>query len=82
MSRGDPEAYNSPCDMWALGIIMYYLISGERPFNNYGNTPDLIDAIMNSDVIFDQPCWTITSSKAKEFIKVLLRKKPGQRLTA
>jgi len=28
-SKGDPKAYAAPCDMWALGIMMYLLFSGK-----------------------------------------------------
>lgn len=28
-SKGDPAAYAAPCDMWALGIMMYLMISGK-----------------------------------------------------
>ena len=28
-SRGDPATYAAPCDMWALGIMMYLLFSGK-----------------------------------------------------
>ena len=31
-TRGAPRAYAPPCDMWAVGIIMYQLFTGLNPF--------------------------------------------------
>ena len=28
-TRGNAQAYAPPCDMWALGILMYLLLSGK-----------------------------------------------------
>jgi len=39
--HGRDEAYQQPLDCWSAGILMYYLISGEFPFEK----PDLKDKI-------------------------------------
>ena len=55
-TRGDPRAYAPPCDMWALGIIMYQLFSGRNLFKRYEN-PETMRAIARDPVHFDYPLW-------------------------
>ena len=57
---------------------MYKLISGKEPFNE----PNLEDEIRCDDPAFFGGRWTNVSSDAKDFIKKLLIKSPGNRMTA
>jgi serine/threonine protein kinase len=45
-------AYGKPVDMWAIGVITYYLIGGYTPFSR-DNTADEIQAIINSEFQFE-----------------------------
>ena len=56
---------------------MYKLISGKEPFNE----PNLEDEIRCDDPAFFGGRWTNVSSDAKDFIKKLLIKSPGNRMT-
>ena len=31
--EGRNEAYRQPIDVWSAGVIMYYMFSGDYPFN-------------------------------------------------
>ena len=30
--EGDESPYGTPCDIWAVGILMYFSLSGHYPF--------------------------------------------------
>ena len=64
-------------DIWAAGVIAFFLFSGQYPFD--GETRDELEhAIVNSE-----PNWGAlsrnTSENAKKFIKECLQKDPAKR---
>ena len=63
--EGRSEAYKKPLDCWSAGVIMYYMISGEYPFN----TPDLRDKICTEYLSFRSPRFNGVSIHAKDLIK-------------
>lgn len=79
-NEGKDSAYTTAVDMWALGVIAYYLFAGKFPFR--GASDDLRDRICNSKVSFRSPAFNDVSDEAKEFIRRLLHKIPVCRLTA
>jgi serine/threonine protein kinase len=76
--QGRNEAYRQPLDCWSAGILMYYLVSGEFPFEK----PDLTDKICSEYLNFRSKRWNHVSIHAKDLIRLLLNKQPEQRLTA
>lgn len=81
LTRGDPRAYAAPCDMWALGIMMYQLFTG-RNLVKRSNNDDTISAILKDRVSFNEPLWEKVSEDAKNLIRRLLEKKHQHRITA
>ncbi|KDO30354.1 CAMK protein kinase [Saprolegnia parasitica CBS 223.65] len=71
-------------DMWAIGCILYILLTGMHPFDMDGALPEeLVEMrIKKSDVSFDNPRCTDLSVDAKDLIAKLLAKNPAQRLSA
>lgn len=72
------------CDMWALGCVLYIVLSGSHPFDLDGTATDgeVEERIKHSPVTFDFAAWTDVSSDAKDLISKLLHKDPNERLTA
>ena len=66
------KGYSFEVDIWAIGIIMYYLIIGRPPFNHINK-----EDIKNIDYKFPEDA--IISKAAKDLIKKILVKDPKQR---
>jgi serine/threonine protein kinase len=74
----------SGCDMWALGCVLYIMLSGSHPFDLDGTAPDAVveRRIKNDPVTFDVASWQAVSADAKDLVVKLLHKDPALRLTA
>lgn len=71
--------YNSRCDIWSCGIIMYILLSGEIPF--YGTTEKLItQKILAGKFDFDATIFSKITRQAKELIQKCLVYDSNKRL--
>lgn len=89
-------SYDKRCDLWSLGIILYILLSGYRPFYancgfdcgfNEGQPCDdcqdlLFRSIQDGVYSFPDPEWSCISEDAKDLISHLLVKNPYQRYSA
>ena len=63
---------NSNCDIWACGIIMYYLLSGAFPFIG-DDIEEIRTKIISSKFIFDFDIFAGISEDAKDLIKKCLK---------
>ena len=79
-------SYDERCDVWAIGVITYLLLSGESPFGGCGGPEPLMqvrDNILRGSFVFEpEDIWENVSSKAKDFIRHLLVTDPNHRPTA
>ncbi|KAF8250227.1 Pkinase-domain-containing protein [Wilcoxina mikolae CBS 423.85] len=73
--------HGKPVDIWAVGVITYFLLCGCTPFDRDSNMEEM-QAILNADYKFDPDCWSNVSDTAKDFIRCCLTVDPEQRLTA
>ncbi|GAC75586.1 Ca2+/calmodulin-dependent protein kinase [Moesziomyces antarcticus T-34] len=74
--------HGKPVDMWAIGVITYFLLCGYTPFDR-DTTMEEMQAIINADYRFEpKEYWSEVSDQAKHFIDQLLTIDPSQRLTA
>ncbi|SBT82392.1 calcium-dependent protein kinase 3, putative [Plasmodium ovale] len=64
--------FNNKVDMWALGIIVYVLLGGYRPFYPCSK--------FEEKVTFHERYWFNISPEAKNFIQSLLQINPSKRL--
>jgi serine/threonine protein kinase len=74
--------HGKPVDIWAIGVITYFLLCGYTPFDRDSNLEEM-QAILIADYSFKPiEYWRGVSLSAREFIKKCLTIDPTQRLTA
>jgi len=72
------QGYTRATDIWGVGVLCYLLLSGTLPFKGPAKT-DVIRAIIEHQLTFEEPIWATISNEAKDFIKTLLQRNPLQR---
>ncbi|KAF9391787.1 hypothetical protein CPB97_005424 [Podila verticillata] len=76
------SGHGKPVDMWALGVITYFLLCGYTPFDRQ-NSMDEMHAILNAEYQFaPMEYWQGVSETAKSFVNGLLTVDPSRRMTA
>jgi len=73
--------YDEKCDMWALGVLLYVLVSGYLPFQG-SNKQFIYKRIMNASFHFRHKEFEMVSEEGKNLIRRLLVVDPNQRPTA
>lgn len=72
-------------DVWALGCVLYILISGRHPFDLMGASTEqqIVNRIVARDhsVSFAHPVWTSVPPDVKALVRGLLEKDPCARLS-
>jgi len=78
--------YDERCDVWAIGVITFLLLSGDPPFGGCGGPEPLMQVrenILRGQFEFEpEDVWDNVSRQAKDFIKKLLVTDPNRRPTA
>ena len=73
--------YDQKCDLWSVGVIAYYMLSGTLPFIAPSNK-ECFKKILKGEFCFADQHWKEISSRAKKFICQLLKTNPKKRLSA
>uniref|UniRef100_A0A665WFV0 Protein kinase C n=1 Tax=Echeneis naucrates TaxID=173247 RepID=A0A665WFV0_ECHNA len=67
--------YGPSVDWWALGVLLYEMLSGHAPFEAE-NEDDLFESILNEEIVYSS--WL--STEAVNILKAFLTKNPTRRL--
>ena len=76
------SGHGKAVDMWAIGVISYFLLAGYTPFDR-DSTAEEMQAIVKAEYAFEpEVYWQGVSDSARDFINKLLVIDPSQRMTA
>lgn len=74
--------HGKPVDVWAIGVITYFLLCGYTPFDRDSNLEEM-QAILIADYRFEPfEFWRGVSNEARDFIDRCLTTDPTKRITA
>ena len=85
-SRNSRRGYDTACDMWSVGVLMYILLSRSQPFADEGEEDGPHASVFEKiregvgTAHFAEPVWQAVSPAAKHFICQLLVVDPRKRL--
>jgi len=76
------SGHGKPVDIWAMGVITYFLLAGYTPFDRENQQQEM-EAIIAGDYKFEpEEYWANVSNTARDFVSACLTVDPNQRPTA
>jgi len=81
--EGLPAPYGPEVDFWAVGALLYVMLSGEAPFDQEKDVEDLlveIAAMRTRSVNMASDAWGGVSETAKDLVHKLIEPSPKRRL--
>lgn len=76
------SGHGKPVDVWAIGVITYFLLCGYTPFDRDTSAEEM-DAILKCDYSFEpEEYWVDVSQEARDFITKCLQIDVAKRMTA
>ena len=74
--------HGKPVDIWAMGVITYFLLCGYTPFDRDSQEQEM-EAILAGDYAFEpEEYWMNVSETARDFVRMCLTADPNKRPTA
>lgn len=75
------ERYGPAVDVWAAGIVLYFLLAGERPFGGKSRE-DIRHSVLTGSLEFPDKLWGGISPGVKGLVVGMLQRDQSVRLTA
>jgi len=76
------KPYNSQVDIWSLGVLIYFILSKELPFDLPNNNfKEICNVILTKKLVFPPDKWNDKSDELKDFISKCLIRDPDKRMT-
>lgn len=72
------ERVDARTDLWSLGVMLYEMLAGERPFRG-SSSSEVINAIRNDEPVYDGVFPGDISPELRSIIERCLAKKPADR---
>jgi serine/threonine protein kinase len=74
-------AYDTKCDMWSVGVILFLLLGGYLPFEDQ-DEDKVFERTRNGQYFFHPSYWKLISKAAKNLVTKLLTVNPNKRFSA
>lgn len=62
------KPYSQNVDLWSLGILSYFLLSGNLPFYHEKRDAEITKQIIKAPLKFKEKIWDEISPEAKSFV--------------
>ena len=72
--------YNKEVDIWSMGVILFYMLSGHLPFRG-SKEQEVAEKIVYEPLDFDEDDWETRTQKVQDLISCCLEKKAEDRIT-
>lgn len=73
--------YNKQTDIWSLGILIYYILTADLPFDKNKDQAHIFIADLKTELSFDNINFINASKKMQDLIEKCLRKDMDERFT-
>jgi serine/threonine protein kinase len=74
-------AYDTKCDLWSVGVILFLLLGGYLPFEDQ-DEDKVFERTRNGQYFFHPSYWKLISKSAKNLVTKLLTVNPNKRFSA